>query len=748
MRSLPASFRRALLALALAVGPASSNVIGAQPAPGQPRVPAPASIRSAREAGDWLRHLYLYRAYADGVAMADSLAPRFGTDSRFRTWQVLLLSTRDRNPDMVRLSPPGDSTSRDPWRLVTRAFVQGNRMLDKKGALPGALRLVRRAMALRPDEPDFPWFAIRLYQAAGFYAEAVAFADSQARHRRAPEVAAAREYAALWDASWINLDTTARRVAFDALAAERRRPDAAFAAWFPTAEEMVRNNRLDEAIATMREAVERSPRANGVRSSYWDVLASNRADRDTARANAVRRDQDAFLAIMDSSPAALLTVAAARRRLFKQPARELEELILTRTGPRTGEGALIRLGRAQAWEDSLRVAFDSLIPPPKSDTATVRRAYVAALQAIVDDPAGIGPYRLAGTARTLYYFVKTDSGYPTERLLHLAALMRVDSLNPNSSHDDVPRTLAHRGVALALADSLARGCENLRALSFADSPKRAYDSEAQRVAARNGYLAPCHLAVGVVLRARGRLAESERYMLRALEDMARIPYAYHEYGLLQLAQGKPEAAEFTFAQGQPLPWFGPNPNTTELQRIYRARRGSLEGFDAYLTALADRERGERRTRTVAGRLERPKALPPFRLRTLDGRVVTLDSLRGKTVVINLWGTWCGPCVNELPQLQQFFDRHRGDSSVVVLTIAKDNNDDVVRNWLSRRKLTLPTIRDNDFAARVGVTAWPTTLFIDPAGNIQYKVIGSTTKLVEEWGWRLDDVRRRAGEASP
>src|SRR5207247_2469466 len=104
---------------------------------------------------------------------------------------------------------------------------------------------------------------------------------------------------------------------------------------------------------------------------------------------------------------------------------------------------------------------------------------------------------------------------------------------------------------------------------------------------------------------------------------------------------------------------------------YKKNHGSMDGWTAYLDGLRDKERSVRRAKILATRDTVPKGAAPFRLPDLQNRLVDSDSLRRKFAVVNFWGTWCGPCVAEMPELQQFYDKYRSDSAVAILTISND-----------------------------------------------------------------------------
>ena len=66
--------------------------------------------------------------------------------------------------------------------------------------------------------------------------------------------------------------------------------------------------------------------------------------------------------------------------------------------------------------------------------------------------------------------------------------------------------------------------------------------------------------------------------------------------------------------------------------------------------------------------------PSLKLKSTDGKVVALDSYRGKPVLLDLWATWCGPCVAALPQLAQIYQDAK-DKGLVLLTVDQDEEPD-------------------------------------------------------------------------
>ena len=116
--------------------------------------------------------------------------------------------------------------------------------------------------------------------------------------------------------------------------------------------------------------------------------------------------------------------------------------------------------------------------------------------------------------------------------------------------------------------------------------------------------------------------------------------------------------------------------------------------------------------------------PGFELVTDDGQRLTRSQFGGQLLVLNFWATWCGPCIEELPSLNQFQKRF-ASSGVVVLGVSVDQNERAYRQFLKRAGVTFRTSRDPqaDLSSRYGTFKYPETYVIDRNGKVVQKHIG-------------------------
>ncbi|HEY2822437.1 MAG TPA: TlpA disulfide reductase family protein [Candidatus Acidoferrum sp.] len=115
--------------------------------------------------------------------------------------------------------------------------------------------------------------------------------------------------------------------------------------------------------------------------------------------------------------------------------------------------------------------------------------------------------------------------------------------------------------------------------------------------------------------------------------------------------------------------------------------------------------------------------------TLDGKSTHLSDLRGKVVVLNFWGSWCQPCVEEAPSLNRL-QQHIASHNAFVLGVAADEDDSAYKKFLLDHAISYPTYRDpatrenrSAIGETYGTVMVPETYIIDRNGKIARKIIG-------------------------
>ena len=129
---------------------------------------------------------------------------------------------------------------------------------------------------------------------------------------------------------------------------------------------------------------------------------------------------------------------------------------------------------------------------------------------------------------------------------------------------------------------------------------------------------------------------------------------------------------------------------------------------------------------VAGTLEptvidKGSTAPKFTVTTDQGKVISRSNFGGKLLVLNFWATWCQPCIQELPSLDQFANHFAG-RGVTVLAVSVDRNEKRYKDLLDRVKPSFYTARDADadLPVKYGTFMYPETYIIDQNGKVLYK----------------------------
>jgi len=120
-----------------------------------------------------------------------------------------------------------------------------------------------------------------------------------------------------------------------------------------------------------------------------------------------------------------------------------------------------------------------------------------------------------------------------------------------------------------------------------------------------------------------------------------------------------------------------------------------------------------------------KRAPDFTVSTLDGDAVTLSSLRGKIVMVNFWSVGCGPCMVEMPDIDEIYKTWSGPVDLKVLAINVGDHEMYIRKAIEEKKWEMPIYIDPDRVAIKGYQIYriPRTFFVDSSGIIRKIELG-------------------------
>jgi peroxiredoxin len=121
----------------------------------------------------------------------------------------------------------------------------------------------------------------------------------------------------------------------------------------------------------------------------------------------------------------------------------------------------------------------------------------------------------------------------------------------------------------------------------------------------------------------------------------------------------------------------------------------------------------------------PKMAPDFAVPNLEGQAVRLSAYRGQVVLVNLWATWCPPCRDEMPSMEQLHQRFK-DRGFVLLAVSQDEGGVApVKSFVDQMKVTFPVLVDQqgEVGRKYGVWGFPESFLVDREGRIVERVIG-------------------------
>lgn len=201
-----------------------------------------------------------------------------------------------------------------------------------------------------------------------------------------------------------------------------------------------------------------------------------------------------------------------------------------------------------------------------------------------------------------------------------------------------------------------------------------------------------------------------RARFEAVQKHAQDALAYYQLAL------------FTRTQA-PKAWRGKlrDDLTDEARALWKEQGGT----EAAWAVWSKQPAGSGTEQAAEGRWEKAtKKIPDFELTDLSGKTWRLKDLGGKTLLITLWATWCGPCQFELPHLEKFYEKEKDRKDIQVLTFDIDEDLGVVAPFLKDKGYTFPVLPA--FSTVVSLLdgfAIPQTWLVDSHGVWQWKQLG-------------------------
>jgi thiol-disulfide isomerase/thioredoxin/Rps23 Pro-64 3,4-dihydroxylase Tpa1-like proline 4-hydroxylase len=177
----------------------------------------------------------------------------------------------------------------------------------------------------------------------------------------------------------------------------------------------------------------------------------------------------------------------------------------------------------------------------------------------------------------------------------------------------------------------------------------------------------------------------------------------------------------------------------ELMRsAYVNTKGSEEGYTEYISKLEASAKESLVEKLKLELINEPA--PDFNLVDLQGNSVSLSSLKGKTIMIDFWATWCGPCLNSFPGMKNAVEKYSDDENVKFLFVNSweriENKKENAEQFIAKTKYPFHVLLDldNKVIESFKVSGIPTKFLIDKNGNIRFKSVGfagNTDQMVEE-----------------
>ena len=160
----------------------------------------------------------------------------------------------------------------------------------------------------------------------------------------------------------------------------------------------------------------------------------------------------------------------------------------------------------------------------------------------------------------------------------------------------------------------------------------------------------------------------------------------------------------------------------------KAKNGKLAAMYQFLDKIIKEEQEKAKAKE---NVSEGKPAPDFTLKDLQGKDLTLSSLRGKYVVLDFWGSWCGWCIKGIPEMKKYYEKYKG--KMEILGIDCRDTEEKWKEAVEKHELPWLHVRNEgnpDVSTLYAIEGYPTKIVIDPEGNIAKIVVGEDPAFYE------------------
>ncbi len=156
----------------------------------------------------------------------------------------------------------------------------------------------------------------------------------------------------------------------------------------------------------------------------------------------------------------------------------------------------------------------------------------------------------------------------------------------------------------------------------------------------------------------------------------------------------------------------------------KVRNGRCRNF-----VKAIKQNAEQKEREEAGKMHEGDVAPDFTLKSINGKNISLSSLRGKYVMLDFWGSWCGWCIKGIPDMKACYAKHKDKLEILGI----DCNDPVDRwkNAVAKHQLPWLNVRadeGSDIFTKYSIQGFPTKIILSPEGKVVKVFVGEDPQM--------------------